>query len=338
MGLAASQARLLFLTARLSDLELRAQVISNSKIRLANESKEASDEYCRALDKQKYQVATGADKNGPTYADASLFNLTSLDAAENGHQRIIKDQSGRVLVSNSIANAYASAVATTLNLSVPSFSNGLVPSWYRGGVPSPDDYRKMSDAQLKADHFFIEFIYNTQSPDGSPANRPNLDNDTNNTKDMNDVMTLLNDPGKFQYYKKLFLQMLGNDTTIFSQGNYKAINDDNMKSPDWLEMQVQQGNIFLFTEKRQNDGKMAFENVSWDSGDSSVQEVDDETNIARAEAKYNRTMADIQAKDKRFDLQLKNIDTEHTATQTTIDSVKKVIEKDIERNLKMFQA
>lgn len=327
MGLAASQARLLFLTARLSDLELRAQVISNSKIRLANESKEASDEYCRALDKQKFQVWTGADKNGPTYADASVFNLTSPEAAENGHQRIIKDQSGRVLVSDAIANAYSNAMNTANTW-------GKTHGW--NPTPTGDKYKAMSDDELKKDNTFIEFIYNAQSPDGTPANRPNLDGDPNNTKDMNDVNTLLNDPGKFQYYKKLFLEMVGSDSN--SPGNYKAISDDNLKSSDWLEMQVQQSNIYLYVEQRQNDGKFKFDNVSWESGDHSVQEVDDEINIARAEAKYNRTMADIQSKDKRFDLQLKNIDTEHQATQTTIDSVKKVIEKDIDRNLKMFQA
>ncbi len=97
-GLAASQARLLFLTSRLSDLELRAQTISNSKIRLADESKTASDEYCRALDKKKFHVATGADKNGPKYDDATVNNLTGYNEGV-GHQRLIKDGSGRLIVS-----------------------------------------------------------------------------------------------------------------------------------------------------------------------------------------------------------------------------------------------
>jgi len=58
MGMAASQARLLTLTARLSDLELRAQTISNSKIRLSMNSAEAAEEYANALDQQKLTVKT----------------------------------------------------------------------------------------------------------------------------------------------------------------------------------------------------------------------------------------------------------------------------------------
>lgn len=311
MGLAASQARLLFLTARLSDLELRAQVISNSKIRLADESKNASDEYCRALDKKQFRVATGADKNGPTYDPASVSNLTAYN--ENvSHQRLIKDGSGRLIVSD----------ATALNFQNATHAWDAVPGMKYGNV-TPDQYKNMPLAQLKNDPTFVEFVSNMEG-------RTDQTGDGNyGWEDYVALIAKLGDP-KMEYYQKMFLEM--------NSGGYKAISNDDAKSPEWLEMQVNQGNIYLFTEQRQSDGKMAFENVSWESGDSSIQEVEDSKDTARAEAKYNRTMADIQSKDKRFDLQLKNIDTEHQATQTTIDSVKKVIEKDIDRNLKMFQA
>ena len=42
--MAASQARLLSITARLTDNELRSQTITNSKLRLAEKSSEASSE------------------------------------------------------------------------------------------------------------------------------------------------------------------------------------------------------------------------------------------------------------------------------------------------------
>ena len=57
MGLSASQARLLSLTARLSDLELRAQTISNAKIRLSDQSEGASRKYSDALDKQTLKIS-----------------------------------------------------------------------------------------------------------------------------------------------------------------------------------------------------------------------------------------------------------------------------------------
>lgn len=49
MGMAAGQARLLSITARLTDNELRSQTITNSKLRLAEKSSEASQMYMDAL-------------------------------------------------------------------------------------------------------------------------------------------------------------------------------------------------------------------------------------------------------------------------------------------------
>ena len=52
MGLAASQARLLTITSRLSSNELKQQQIANTKMRLANDSDTISSEYSRALNNQ----------------------------------------------------------------------------------------------------------------------------------------------------------------------------------------------------------------------------------------------------------------------------------------------
>ena len=49
-------------------------------------------------------------------------------------------------------------------------------------------------------------------------------------------------------------------------------------------------------------------------------------------------MKDIDAKDSMYDIQLKNIDTEHTALQTEYDSVAKVISKNVEKSFNIFNA
>ena len=48
-------------------------------------------------------------------------------------------------------------------------------------------------------------------------------------------------------------------------------------------------------------------------------------------------MNDINAKDSIYDIELKNIDTEHTALQTEYESIKGVINKNIERVFKFNQ-
>ena len=71
MGMAASQARLLSITARMTDNELRSQTITNSKLRLAEKSSEASQEYMDALNSEKLTFRYYND-NG----ESTTYNLT----------------------------------------------------------------------------------------------------------------------------------------------------------------------------------------------------------------------------------------------------------------------
>lgn len=114
----------------------------------------------------------------------------------------------------------------------------------------------------------------------------------------------------------------------------------NMADPDWLYQQLQNGTLYIenWDYDAGEDGTGDFVKVPWESGDTSLKQVDDNSKIAKAQAEYDLKMARIESKDKKYDLQLKQIDTEHTAVQTEVDSVKKVIDKNIERSFKIFDA
>jgi outer membrane PBP1 activator LpoA protein len=71
MGMSASQARLLTITGRLTDNELRSQTITNSKLRLAQKSSEASQAYMDALNTEKLTYKYYND-NG----ESASYNLT----------------------------------------------------------------------------------------------------------------------------------------------------------------------------------------------------------------------------------------------------------------------
>ncbi len=73
MGLAASQARLLTLTSRLSSIELRQQAIANSKILLANDSEEVSNKYTKALNNQTLKMSDGTNEMAMTYDNLKSF-------------------------------------------------------------------------------------------------------------------------------------------------------------------------------------------------------------------------------------------------------------------------
>ena len=63
MGMAASQARLLTITARMHDVEYKAQSIQNAKIQLSTQSDQVYQEYLEALDATTLTVD---DINGNT--------------------------------------------------------------------------------------------------------------------------------------------------------------------------------------------------------------------------------------------------------------------------------
>ena len=294
MGLSASQGRLLSLTSRMSDLELQAQTISNSKIRLSQESAQASDAYNAALDKKTIKAYSADTKS---YVNATASNLTTYGAISGDYkQKFIKDAAGRVITDQRTADIYKQVYAWNMD------NRGEVDK--TGGLT-------FCDSLLG---YYNEDTFNSQANADKTAGKSY-------------------DQSKVDYYIKLFNEMV-------ESGGCNAQSSDNLNSSEWLESQVDCGNLFLYEYNSTGgtNGTGDFVNVSWTSGDASLQTVSDNTTTAKAEAVYEATMADIQTKDKKFDLELKNIDTEHTAIQTEVDTVKKVIDKNIERGFKIFNA
>lgn len=321
MGMSASQARMLSLTARLSDLELRAQEISNAKIRLSDQAAQASQDYSDALDKQTLKVYSGLTSSGTSsYVDATAYNLTTYGAiSTTDKQRFIKNQAGQVITTNAIKNYYDATIASTITVDTIAFTVGAFFAQYPNASALGKDLQAvvptMTDAQVQS--FFDKALSDSEAiftaKKGSAAG------------------------AQTTYDQNTFAEIILSGQPPATDG---TSNDSNLKNSDWLQSQVNAGNIFLYEYDPTGgtSGTGDFTNVSWTSGDSSLSEITNNTQTAKAEAEYETNMASIQSKDKRFDTQLSNIDTEHTAVQTEIESVKKVIQKNIERGLKIFDA
>ena len=72
------------------------------------------------------------------------------------------------------------------------------------------------------------------------------------------------------------------------------------------------------------------------AGVPSIHEVYDTADDAVAEADYETKMATIQRQDKQLEMEAKKIETKHKAIETEIESVSKVIDKNIESGFKTF--
>lgn len=108
MGMAASQVRLLALTSRLHDVELKAQGIMSQKLALATQKDELYKDYCEALDKTKITVGY-MDNSGDTYrVDANFSSLCEyVDPSVRTQAYVLHDNlSGLIYTSQEVADTY----------------------------------------------------------------------------------------------------------------------------------------------------------------------------------------------------------------------------------------
>ena len=146
---------------------------------------------------------------------------------------------------------------------------------------------------------------------------------------------------KAQWYTNLFNRMQIVERTEKDDGtveeeiklNYQVLENGLATSAEWLQFALESGLVSMEQVDQSNNWcSTLYTNCS------DITETTDTTEATIAEAEYNSTMAKIEAKDKQFDMQLKNIDTEHESLQTEYDSIKSVLDKNIERNFKMYSA
>ena len=109
MGMSASQARLLTITARIHDVEHQAQSIQNAKIQLSTESDRVYDEYVAALDSTTLTLRAIDPTSGNTSTvTASFRNLCSRSRslAANGDNYALRDKHGKLIVEEDILEAW----------------------------------------------------------------------------------------------------------------------------------------------------------------------------------------------------------------------------------------
>lgn len=75
MGMSASQARFLSITARMHDLEYQAQAIEYSKLSLSNDSYIAYEEYCEGVNATKYQMNVFSTEGADTKVDVTYSSI-----------------------------------------------------------------------------------------------------------------------------------------------------------------------------------------------------------------------------------------------------------------------
>ena len=248
MGLAASQARLLLLTARKSDLEYRAQQITNSEMILAMQTEQVAREYSTKI------------------SDQPLYHIDALSTDQATVQvsaQWLKDQGYKVMLleGNDPENGFYEWSSTYTN------NTEMVHKGLNGEASIPDSvYNTLSEEEKK-------------KYDATPVEVTRTDRRSDNLTGY---------------------QIL----EAYNRGTLKIY------TADGQDIDLNGNNSFTQSYYTDNDRE--------------------------AEAEYERKTASIQVKEKRLQNDLNQVETQQKACDTEIDSVKKVMEKNIERTFKVF--
>ena len=243
MGLAASQARLLNMTARMHDIEYKAQNLEAQKLQMANESDAVYHAYEEALNATKIQYKVLNNDGTAIFKDA---DATALEGAGYSFEIGTGPNKG---------NVYSTAAAALTQLQTD---------------------KLISDGTISTDNNAI-------------------------TNFINEGLIVL-------------VKLLKTDGQRF------IIDPANEGS---------KLDIFI-----KGDAKGSYEvNVATDTN---LQEVQDDSDLKKAEAKYEADMRKINNKDKKFDTDLSALEAERNAVKTEMETLKSVVKDNVDRSFKLF--
>ena len=378
MGMAATQARLLSLTARMSDNEHSGQGISYAKIRLANQTEQANKDYLEALKATKLTVLTGFNGSDEIYTDISYGLMTGYNTVANNAQYVVTDNKGKVLVTQKQADAFnagngdfnvflaklgysQSNITIKANSTTASAQEKALA--YKAVHEAWDQYLTSvglhfgEDEEHGLDFGFTSF--STSPFDGYPTYTiTDLATGQQSTKALNYEGTNQEQRDFYDYAKSLteayygtsssaeilktaavpenigYINYLKNLFQKMASAGFYTEDDEakTLKDNGWFEAELRKGNLQLEMFSAVERG---FVSTSIDS-DNSIQEVTDERKIALVEQEYKNNLASLEAKDNRYDLELKKLDTEHNALQTEYQVMKDIVNKNVESSFKVF--
>ena len=372
MGMAASQARLLTITARLHDVEYQAQSIQNAKTQLATQSDEVYQAYLEALDATTLTVK---DYDG-NIITANFNNLWGRNAVDTKYQYAIRDDHNRLVVSEDIKQAYdnykhdkGDAEATPYGFAMymlggaedidlneldndcdevyAEISNNkdiTKTSNYSSIKAAKDkmdeiiknaggDYNDLNDEDKdkydKAEKTYYNLMYNNY---GEEIYKKNVGLNASDESDFNKE--------DFTYYENIFKQIEAADGCVSITKFDGPMNGDAANDSDWLKNQLESGRFtieIVETDKKTGEVKLNTTSIATDSyvGTTTTTSIDKKA-YAKAEAQYEHDTKLIDAKDKKYDMDLSKLETERTALTTEYDSVKKVVSDNIERTFGIF--
>ena len=346
MGLSATQARYLQLTARKSDNEYQAQQINQMRSNLADKMQDISMKYSNGINNRQLNfVVPSGDGSNVSSVRLTYDTITAEYPNGLGYTLIDKygtevrpnEKSAVALREQAKADLAAARAEGTFRVSVPGSDNNTVAVDVTG-----DNYMTLignsavvqnKNGQLVDSETFQKNIKGMSAEGFSQY--WNMMGFSFVGTEQSQIMTQHQNADKLAAAEKAYEAAMAQADEI---ENKSCIYDDRCNDPEYLENQLRTGQWTLqrlSTTAVDEKGEFIMEEVYYGSVGNITDTLytEDDASIT---AEYDTKMDYFEHKDKELELQLQQLQTSHNAIQTEIDSVKKVIEKNVEKSFKTF--
>ncbi len=302
MGLSASQARFLQLTARKSDIEYEAQQISQQRLALSQQLKLVSDEYNTSLSNKKlvfsYSDST-VHQVDVSYANYKNYMNQQQEGLNSSQQQIfLVSTSGKIVV-NSISDMEDIIEKNTTYIKYDENDTETDYSGYQI-VTKEDGAQYYAKQQFDSSNFVIV------------------------TKDETTREEMI----KNSKYS---------DDTSQDGIRSKFIYGDDLNDVESFQNAIRDGIYSFATISTNSDTKGQLMPQNWSTvASGALTEQLDESDDAEAEAKYQRISKELENTDKKLQMTMDELETKRDAIKTEMDSVEKVMNDNIEKTFDAF--
>lgn len=321
MGMSASQMRYCMLAGKKSDVEFQGQQINQQRTTLATETSAYNNQLLNL--------------NVPTPPSSDDYTKTSYSFSMNGHTYNVAgttydDTTGTYTV-NTTYNITSAQGETGLSTYYSSTTGGTTTTYYSGSTSSGSTALQL-----------VSLVDN-------PAT---TDDDQEVAKDKSNLSTIFGSG----YASGTYYKYTVNGTIRYVQSSdlvanantgtnttYHYVNENATKTVsskitgakiDWS----QSGRMESITD---SNGKEYSLNVTTETDENAYKDAMNEyeykkNSYEQEMAQINAKICVIEADDKKLELKLQDLDTQQQALNTEMDSVKKVVDKNIEQSFKAF--
>ena len=139
------------------------------------------------------------------------------------------------------------------------------------------------------------------------------------------------DKDQFNYYVRLFEQIEASGGCQKVDAQYASGSD----ASSWFNQKVKSGQ-FLIDVYNESKKEWQETSVATSTNENYLQEVNDETDLKKAEQEYEYELSKINTKDTNYDNDLNKLETERTSIKTEMDSIKQIKDDNVERTFGIF--